>query len=105
MKPSNTSKRLTDEQIREALKNAPLKAVRDPENPETTEEYWQGAFMTHSLPELLEKVRGKQKTPTKVPVSIRLSAEVLAHFKASGAGWQSRIDEVLRRYVDSQQGR
>jgi uncharacterized protein (DUF4415 family) len=41
--------------------------------------------------------RGPQKQPTKVAVSIRLSPEVVKHFKAKGPGWQSRIDEALRR--------
>lgn len=33
---------------------------------------------------------------TKVPVSIRLSPEVLDYYRSSGPGWQSRIDETLR---------
>jgi uncharacterized protein (DUF4415 family) len=41
--------------------------------------------------------RGPQKAPTKVPVSIRLSPEVVKHFKAKGPGWQSRIDNALRK--------
>ncbi|MDO9058605.1 MAG: BrnA antitoxin family protein, partial [Bradyrhizobium sp.] len=51
-------------------------------------------------PELLaqfKNTRGPQKTPTKVAVSIRLSPDVLSHFKAKGPGWQSRIDEALRK--------
>ncbi len=43
--------------------------------------------------------RGSQKAPTKIPVSIRLSPEVVSHFKAKGPGWQSKIDEVLRKIV------
>lgn len=43
--------------------------------------------------------RGPQKTPTKIPVSIRLSPEVVKHFKAQGPGWQSKIDAALRRMV------
>lgn len=45
------------------------------------------------------KRRGKQKAPTKEAVSIRLSPEVLAHFRAMGKGWQRRIDEVLKEYI------
>jgi uncharacterized protein (DUF4415 family) len=41
--------------------------------------------------------RGPQKEPTKIPVSIRLSPEVISHFKAKGPGWQSRIDDALRK--------
>jgi uncharacterized protein (DUF4415 family) len=32
-------------------------------------------------------------------VSIRLSPEVISHFKAKGPGWQSRIDDALRKIV------
>ncbi len=42
--------------------------------------------------------RGRPKSDlTKVPVSIRLSPDVLAHFKAGGPGWQTRIDAALRQ--------
>ena len=40
-------------------------------------------------------------TEAKVAVSIRLDADVLEHFKASGRGYQSRINAVLRAYVRS----
>jgi uncharacterized protein (DUF4415 family) len=40
--------------------------------------------------------RGPQKSPTKQLVSIRLSKEVLDHFRATGPGWQNRIDETLK---------
>ncbi|MGQ9365555.1 BrnA antitoxin family protein [Azospirillum sp. ST 5-10] len=33
---------------------------------------------------------------TKTPTTIRLDADVLAHFKATGPGWQTRINEALR---------
>jgi len=39
--------------------------------------------------------RGPQKAPTKKLVSLRLSPEVIDHFKASGPGWQTRIDSTL----------
>jgi uncharacterized protein (DUF4415 family) len=39
--------------------------------------------------------RGPQKAPTKKLVSLRLSPEVIEHFKATGAGWQTRIDSTL----------
>ena len=39
---------------------------------------------------------------TKQPVSIRLSPEVLDYFKATGKGWQTRIDLVLRDYIEGQ---
>ena len=50
-------------------------------------------------PDMPRRVRGPQRQPTKVPVSIRLSPEVVEYFKASGKGWQGRIDEALREYM------
>jgi uncharacterized protein (DUF4415 family) len=39
----------------------------------------------------------RSKAPTKKLVSRRLSGQVLAAYQAKRAGWQSRIDEDLRR--------
>ena len=46
--------------------------------------------------------RGPQIAPTKHLVSIRYSPEVLAFFKAGGAGWQTRMDDALKQWVLSQ---
>ena len=43
--------------------------------------------------------RGPQRTPTKQLVSVRYSPEVLSYFRASGAGWQTRMDEALKQWV------
>ena len=44
--------------------------------------------------------------PRKVPVSIRLDADVLDYFKHGGTGgYQSRINAVLRSYVRAQTNR
>lgn len=43
--------------------------------------------------------RGLQKTPTKVAVTVRYSPEVVAYFKATGEGWQTRMNDALRQYV------
>ena len=45
-------------------------------------------------PEIPRRVRGPQKKPRKVPVSIRLSPEVINYFKSKGKGWQTQIDEL-----------
>jgi uncharacterized protein (DUF4415 family) len=49
--------------------------------------------------ERLLKKRGPQKAATKIAVSIRLSPEVVTHFKNKGPGWQSQIDAALRKIV------
>ena len=42
--------------------------------------------------------RGRpKKTDAKVSVHLRLSPAVLKHFRARGPGWQTRIDEALRK--------
>jgi uncharacterized protein (DUF4415 family) len=43
-----------------------------------------------------KRTRGPQKAPTKRQVTLRLDEDVLTHFKAGGAGWQSRINDALR---------
>jgi uncharacterized protein (DUF4415 family) len=80
--------------------------VFDEDNPEWTPERWKNALTVDELPpelraKILEafpntKVRGPQKAPTKEAVSIRLSSEVLDHYRATGKGWQTRIDDALK---------
>lgn len=36
---------------------------------------------------------------TKKRITIRLSPDVVRHFKSEGPGWQTRIDEVLRQSI------
>lgn len=58
--------------------------------------------MSEVLPTGLQRTigqRGKQRSPTKVKTSIRLSQEVMDHFKEEGDGWQRRIDQALKQYI------
>lgn len=43
--------------------------------------------------------RGPQKAPVKVMTTIRLSPEVAQAFKASGRGWQTRLDAALKDWL------
>lgn len=48
----------------------------------------------------LKALRGRPKSAhKKLLVSVRYSPEVVAYFKSTGEGWQSRMDSVLRKYV------
>ena len=48
----------------------------------------------------LQAVRGRPKLANKkLLVSVRYSPEVVAYFKSTGDGWQSRMDSVLLKYV------
>ncbi len=44
--------------------------------------------------------RPKSDNP-KLPINIRLSPEVLAYFRGTGKGWQTRMDNVLKEYVQA----
>ncbi|MBB5705449.1 BrnA antitoxin family protein [Sphingopyxis panaciterrulae] len=73
-------------------------AVSD--NPEwTAEDFAKAVPFDKAFPDLAAKMRatrGKQKAPTKVSTTLRLDRDVLERFKASGPGWQSRMNKALR---------
>ncbi|SDD86109.1 Uncharacterized conserved protein, DUF4415 family [Sphingomonas sp. YR710] len=74
--------------------------VFDDENPEWTRDDFARGRLISDFPELaaaFPKSRGRQKAPVKVPVSLRLDQDTLERFKAGGPGWQSRINEALRK--------
>ena len=48
----------------------------------------------------MRALRGRPKSNNKkLLVSVRYSPEVVAYFRSTGEGWQSRMDGVLRQYV------
>jgi uncharacterized protein (DUF4415 family) len=50
----------------------------------------------------LRAVRGRPKLENKkLLLSVRYSAEVVEFFRATGEGWQARMDSVLRQYVNN----
>ena len=59
--------------------------------------------LTHAQLEAMvpmRALRGRPKSDSKkLLVSVRYSPEVLHYFKSTGAGWQARMDGVLREYV------
>ena len=67
----------------------------DPEDaPELTEAFFQEATLYKGNK---IQVRGRPKAATtKEPVKLRLDADVLAALRATGDGWQTRINETLR---------
>lgn len=74
--------------------------------PELTEaDFARARPMREMFPEIVEAFerargqRGPQKTPTKDRVGLRLDHSVVEHFRATGPGWQSRINDVLVNYV------
>jgi uncharacterized protein (DUF4415 family) len=74
----------------------------DPDNPEiTAEEFKLARPFAEVLPELsasIKRARGRpvMERPRKL-VSIRMDQDVLDKFRATGKGWQSRVNEALRK--------
>ena len=68
------------------------------EIPELTDEWFEHADV-HIGGKLVRKGKpGRPKAAApKKSVHLRLSPEVIAHFRAGGPGWQTRIDEALRK--------
>jgi uncharacterized protein (DUF4415 family) len=63
--------------------------------PDMTDPYWLERFDKA----VIRRGRPKLEAP-KVSTTIRFDADVLARFRAGGAGWQSRINAALRHWLD-----
>lgn len=81
--------------------------------PEWTEQDFRRARPLSDFPKLLEALenarargqRGPQKAPTKRRVGLRLDPEIVEHFRATGPGWQTRINDVLLAHIKGAAGR
>jgi uncharacterized protein (DUF4415 family) len=76
-------------------------ALRDPDNPPLTDEFWARARRVEDAkPEFIarwRKWRGQQRAPVKKLVSLRIDPDIIDHFRATGPGWQRRINDTLRK--------
>lgn len=84
----------------------------DADNPEWTDEMFAKAKPAHEVlpPEVLAAFpntrrpgRPKSDNP-KVAVTLRLDASVLERFKASGPGWQTRMNDALAKALEAGRG-
>lgn len=74
----------------------------DHDNPEWTDEDMARAVPFEALPDSLRSKlqgRGPQKAPTKERITIRLSRDVVERFRATGDGWQTRVDAALKDWL------
>jgi uncharacterized protein (DUF4415 family) len=71
----------------------------DPNDAEATRAWLERADLIRNGKVVRRGKRGPQNAPTKKLVSLRLSPEVVEHFKAGGRGWQTRIDEMLVKAI------
>lgn len=83
----------------------------DSENPEWTDadfararpaaEVLPGLFGKKVAKEML-KPRGRPKSDTpKTHLNVRLDADIVEHFKAEGPGWQTRMNDTLKRAIEA----
>ncbi|MBD8555539.1 BrnA antitoxin family protein [Rhizobium sp. CFBP 8762] len=97
-----SSKRpLTDEEEAEIQQMI----ASDPDNPELTDEQIASLKPFREVfPDLAASIdselarRGRPKLDqTKKPVTIRLDPDLVDHYRATGRGWQSRMNDDLRK--------
>jgi uncharacterized protein (DUF4415 family) len=73
------------------------------DNPEWTAEDFDNAVSFSDLPENLQSrlrgVRGPNRLPTKVQTAIRFDADVLTALRATGRGWQTQVNNVMREWL------
>jgi uncharacterized protein (DUF4415 family) len=70
----------------------------DPDDaPELTDEFFEQAD-EYRGDTLVRRGRPKSKD-RKTLLSVRYSQEVVNYFRATGEGWQARMDEVLKEWV------
>ncbi|MFZ1092656.1 MAG: BrnA antitoxin family protein [Xanthobacteraceae bacterium] len=68
----------------------------DPDEAPTLERDWFERAEIWEGNKLIRPGRPRKAAP-KEAVSLRLDPDVLEHFRASGPGWQSRINAALRK--------
>jgi uncharacterized protein (DUF4415 family) len=65
------------------------------EAPELTDEFFEGADW-YKGDVLVRRGRPRSANP-KRRVTLRIDADVIEHFRATGPGWQTRANEALRK--------
>ncbi len=76
-------------------------ALSDPDNPPLTDEDFARMrpareVVPHIVANPPRKVRGPQKAPKKEQIALSVDPDVLAFFRSTGKGWQTRMNEALR---------
>ncbi len=80
-------------------KNSP-RTSPDPDLPEITDDWIAGADLYRG-DKLVRRGRPKLETPRQL-LSLRLPPQVIARWKASGPGWQTRMAEALEKSAPKQ---
>jgi uncharacterized protein (DUF4415 family) len=91
------------------MSKKPNPELLDEENPEwLSQDFAKARPASEMLPQIfgdkmarqMLKPRGRPRAAfPKERINIRLSHEVIEHFKQAGEGWQTRIDSALRQFI------
>ncbi|MDP3483437.1 MAG: BrnA antitoxin family protein [Sulfuricella sp.] len=73
--------------------------INPDEAPELTDAWFQRADL-YEGEKLLRRGRPKAEV-TKTPIKLRLDPDIIEAFKASGRGWQTRMNDALRDWLKS----
>ena len=81
----------------------------DPNDPAAVEAFWKNAVVTpgggvQATLAALRRARGPAQKPRKTQLTVRYSPEVVAYFKATGKGWQERMDAALKEWIAQRSG-
>lgn len=74
----------------------------DPDDAPELDERWAERAYRYDGDRLTHKGRGRPPLPegaTKVAVKVRYDQDILAAFRASGPGWQTRMNRALRQFL------
>ena len=81
-------------------KTSPSEMMDDPDSPSTSVSDWEGAVLKQGGVVVgRARTRGPNRGPLKEQVAVRYSPDVLAAFRSTGAGWQTRMNEALRDWL------
>ena len=83
------TKSLTDHARLARLTDDNIERMVDPDHPPLDDAFWAGV---------------EDQPISKEAISIKLDEDILSYFRQQGRGYQTRINAVLRRYVDGAQG-
>jgi uncharacterized protein (DUF4415 family) len=84
-----------DHELMKRLRKAAGAWVDPDDAPEWTKEMFERADLYHG-DKLIRRGRPPSDNP-KQALKLRIDADVVEHFRATGPGWQTRINDTLRR--------
>ena len=77
----------------------PISRAEYDEIPELPDAFFTEGRLFQDGKPVMRGIRGLQKSPVKKQLTLRLDAEVADAFRATGPGWQTRLNNALREWL------